>query len=77
MQTRDEWVEINHNLNWRYILGDPYRISINGDSESEKICVIELDKKIDDQILIKLKFTYMSKNHSNQSINCLLAEDKK
>ena len=36
----DESVEINHNPNWPYIPGNPYRILIIGGSGSEKTHVL-------------------------------------
>ena len=36
----DQSVEINHNLNWSYILGHPYRILIIGGSGSGKTNVL-------------------------------------
>ena len=42
---------------------------------AKKLHVIKLNKKINDQIMIK--FIYRSKIDLNQSINCLLMEEKK
>ena len=36
MKNYDQSVEINHNLNWPYILSHPYRILIIGSSGSGK-----------------------------------------
>ena len=66
----DQSVEINHNPNWPYIHDHPYRILYIGGSGSGKTNV-----SLNDQILTK--FIYISKTHSNESINCLLMEEKK
>ena len=36
MKSYEESIEINHNLNWRYISDNPYRILIIGGSRSGK-----------------------------------------
>ena len=58
----DQSIKINHNPNWPYIPNHPCRIII-------------IDGSGNDQI--STKFIYMSKIHSNQSINCLLTVEKK
>ena len=75
MKNYDESVKITHNLNWPYIPDHPYRILIIGGWRSGKTNVLLNLKKTNDQILIT--FTYRSKMYSNQSINCLLTEEKK
>ena len=70
MKNYDQSVEMNNKSNWSYISEDPYRILITGGSGSGKTYVL-----LNDQILTK--FVYTSKIHSNESINCLLMEDKK
>ena len=70
MKNYDQSVEINHNPKWPYIPDHPFRMLIIGGSRSGKIIEI-----LNDQILIKL--IYMSKIHSNQSINSLLKKRKK
>ena len=76
MKNFDKSVEINHhNPNWPYILDHPYSILITGDSGSEKTNVLlNLIKRQQPDID---KFIYTSKIHSNQSITCLLTEEKK
>ena len=71
----DQTVEINHISNWPYIPGHPYRILFIGGSGSGKTNVLLNLIKINGQILTKFIFT--SKIHLNQSINCLLTEEKK
>ena len=73
MKGSDQSVEINNNPNWSYILDHPDRISIVGDSGSGKTYV--LLNLINYEI--SSKFIYISKIHSNQSINGLLMEEKK
>ena len=75
MGNYDQSFEINHNPNWSYIPDHPYSILIIDGSGSEKTNVLLNLIKINDQILTK--FTFMLKIHSNQSINCLLTEEKK
>ena len=71
MKNFDQSVKINHNPNWPYIFHYLYRILIIGGAGSGNTNVYI---KITDQILIK--FIYLSKIHSNESINCLLKEEK-
>ena len=40
MESYDESVEINHNLNWPYIPDHPYRILIIGSSGSDEANVL-------------------------------------
>ena len=40
MKNYDQWVKINHNPNWLYILDNPYKISIIGGSWSGKTNVL-------------------------------------
>ena len=75
MGNYDQSFEINHNPNWSYIPDHPYSILIIDGSGSGKTNVLLNLIKINDQILTK--FTFMLKIHSNQSINCLLMEEKK
>ena len=70
MKNYDQSVEINHNPKWPYIPDHSFRMLIIGGSRSGKIIEI-----LNGQMLIKL--IYMSKIHSNQSINSLLKEVKK
>ena len=71
MKDYDQSVKINHNPNWLYIPDHPFRTLIIGGSGSIKTNVLlNLIKKLK-------KFIYMSKIHSNQSINYLLMEEKK
>ena len=65
MKNYDQKVEINHNPNWPFIPGHPYRISITGGSGSGKTNVL------------LIKFICKSKIHSNQSISCLVMEERK
>ena len=74
MKNYDGLVEINHNPNWLYISDHHYRILIIGESGSGKTNMLFKKKNINNQILIK--FIYTSKVHLNQSINCLLMEEK-
>ena len=75
MKNYDQSVEINHNPNWPYISVHHYRILIISSSGSRKANVLlNLIKHQQPDID---KFIYTSKNHSNQSINCLLMEEKK
>ena len=53
MKNYDESVEIYHNPNWPYMLNHPYRVLINGGSESGKTSVTEFNKNIKDHILTK------------------------
>ena len=75
MKNYDQSVEINHNPNGLYISHHPSRILIIYGSESRKTNLFLNLIKINDHILTK--FIYMSKIHSNQSINYLLMEEKK
>ena len=76
MKNYDQSVEINHNPNRPYSPDHPYRILIIRGSGSGKTNVllnlIEHQRPGIDKIYI-----YMSKIHSNQSINYLLMEEKK
>ena len=75
MKNYDQSVEINHNLNWPYIPDHPYRILIIGGSGSGKTNVllnlIKHQRSDIDKIYYTLKILL------NQSINCLLMEEKK
>ena len=72
MKNYDQSFEMNHNPNWPYIPDHPYRILIINGSGSEQTNVL---LNIIDQTMTKLIYT--SKILSNQSINCLLMEEKK
>ena len=74
MKNRDQSVEKNHNQNWPYFLDHPYIILIIGGSGSGKTN-LSLNLIKHQQPYIN-KFIYTSKIHSNQSINCLLMEEK-
>ena len=74
MKNYDESVEINPNPNWPYIPNHPYIILIIGGVGSGKTNVL-LTLNISDQMLTKSIYT--SKFHLNQSIVCLLTEEKK
>ena len=69
MKNYDQSVKINHNPNWSYIPDHHYRMLIIDRSGSGKTNMLL------NSILIK--FTYMSKIHSNQSINSVLIEEEK
>ena len=71
MKYYDQSDEINHNPYWSYILDQLYRIFIIGGSELGKNNVL---LNINNQILIK--YIYTSKIRLNQSINCLIMEEK-
>ena len=75
MKNYDQSVEINHNPNWPYIPDHPYRILIIGGSGSGKTNVllnlIKHQRSDIDKIYYTLKILL------NQSINCLLMEEKK
>ena len=75
MKNYGQPVGINHNPNWPCIPDHPFRILIIAGSGSDKNNVLLNLKKLNDQIPIK--FTYMQKIHSTQSINCLSIEEKK
>ena len=75
MKNYDQSVEINHNPNWPYIPGHPYRILIIGESGSGKTNVLLNLIKHKQPDIDKVYF--MSKIHLNQSINCLLTKEKK
>ena len=75
MKNYDQSVEINHKPIWLYIPDHPYRILIIGCSRSGKTDV--LLNLIKHQRPDIDKSTYTSKIDSNQSINCLLMEEKK
>ena len=53
MKNYDQSVEINHNLNWPYILDHLYRILIIGNSGSAKTNVLVNLIKNQDKILTK------------------------
>ena len=75
MKNYDQSIEINHNPNWPYIPDHPHRTLIIWWFRIRKNkCVIEFNNKKNDQKMTK--FTHMSKIHSNQSITCLLMEEK-
>ena len=75
MKNYDQSVKINHNPNWPYIPDHPYRILIIGGSGSGKTNVllnlIKHQRSDIDKIYYTLKILL------NQSINCLLMEEKK
>ena len=76
MKNYDQSVEINHNPNWLYIPDYPHRIVITGGSGSGKTNALLnfiYKKRQPDSDKIYL---YISKIHSNQSINCLLTKKK-
>ena len=72
MKNHDQSVEKNHNPNWLYIPDHSYRILIIVGLGSRKTNLLLKHQRPD----IDKKF-YTSKNHSNQSISCLLMEEKK
>ena len=74
MKNYDQSVETNHNPNWPYIPDHPYRIFIIGGSGSGKTNVL-LNLITHQRPDIDKIYLY-SKIHSNQSINCLLIEEK-
>ena len=61
----DQSVEINHNLNWSYILGHPYRILIIGGSGSGKtnvlLNIIKHQRPDIDKIYLYGKYLFRSK----------------
>ena len=65
MKNYDESVEINHNLNWPYILDNPYRILNIGGLESGKTNVlldlIETQRPDIDKIYLYFKDSFQSK----------------
>ena len=65
MKNHEQSVEINHNPNWPYIPDHPYTILIIVGPGGKTNVLLNL-----------IKFIYMSKIHSNQSISCLLKEKK-
>ena len=71
----DQSVDINHNPNWFYIPDHHHKILIIGGSGSGKTDVLQ--NLIKNQRPDTDKIIYMSKIHSNQSVNCLLMEEKK
>ena len=77
MKHYDESVKISNYSNWTYIPDHPYRILIIGGSGSGKNSVLLYLIKHQDIDQILTNFIYTSKIHSNQSINCLLMEEKK
>ena len=75
MKNYDQSIEINHNPNWPCIPDHPCRILIIGGSGSGKTNVLlNLVKHQRPDID---KIIYTSKINSNQSINCLLVEERK
>ena len=75
MKNYDQPVGTNHKTNWPYIPDHPYRIlTIDGSGSKKTNALLNLIN-IKDQISTKI--IYRSKIHSNESINCLLMEDKK
>ena len=74
MKNYDESVEMIHKPNWLYSLEHPFRNLIIGGSGSGKTNVLLNLIKISEQMLAK--FFYLSKIHSNQSINCLTKEEE-
>ena len=76
MKNYDQSVEINQNLNWPFISDHPYRIlAIGGSGSGETNVLLNLTTKHHQPDISKS--IYISKNHLNQSINCLLMEGKK
>ena len=75
MKNYDQSVELNHSPNWPYIPNPPYKILIIGGSRSGKTNVllnlIKHQRPNIDKIYLYVQI------HSNQSINCLLMEEKK
>ena len=75
MKNYDQSVERKHNLNWPYTPDHPYRILIIDGSGSEitnaLLNLIKHQRPDIDKI-----YSYV-KDHSNQSTNCLLMEEKK
>ena len=65
MKNYDESVEINHNPNWPYILGHPYRILLIGGLKSRKTNVllnlIQHQKPDIDKIYLYVKDPFESK----------------
>ena len=65
MESYDESVEINHNLNWPYIPDHPYRILIIGGSGSGKtnvlLILIKNQRPHIDKIYLYVKYPFESK----------------
>ena len=74
MKSFDQSVEINDDPKWSYIPDHPYRVLIIGGLGSGKTNVLLNLIKHQRPDIDKI---YISKIHSNQSINCLLKEEKK
>ena len=74
MKNYNQSVEINHNPNWPYISDHLYRILIIGGLVSGKTNV--LLNLIQHQWADIAKIYLYIKIHSNQSISCLLMEEK-
>ena len=75
MENYDQSVEINYNPNWPCIPDHPYRIFIIvGSGLGKTNMLLNLIKHQRPHID---KIIYTPKILSNQSINCLLMEDKK
>ena len=75
IKSYDESIKINRNPNWSYIPHHPYRVIFIGGLGSGKTNVLLNIVKYQPQNLTK--FIDSSKIHLNQSINCLLTEEKK
>ena len=75
MKNHDKSDEINHNPNWSYIPGHPYRIFFICGSRSEKTNVLLNLKRHQRPDIDKIYLCV--KVHTNQRINCLLMEEKK
>ena len=74
MKSFDQSVEINDDPKWSYIPDHPYRVLIIGGLGSGKTNVLLNLIKHQRPDIDKIS---ISKIHSNQSINCLLKEEKK
>ena len=65
MKSYEESIEINHNLNWRYISDNPYRILIIGGSRSGKtnllFNLIKHQRLDTDKIYLYVKYSFESK----------------
>ena len=75
MKNYDETAEINHNLNWRYVLDHPYRILIIGGSGSGKTNVLLNLIKHQQPDIDKIYLHVQDLLY--QSINYLLTEGEK
>ena len=72
MKNVDQLVKINHNLNWSFIPDHPYQALILGGSGSRSglLNLIKYQRP-------HIAKAYLSKIHSDKTINCLLMEENR